>query len=213
MRVPIDIDTRELPGFNVRGKIVGNYGINVKHILQMTGVKVQIRGRGSGYTESNSGVELDEPMFLSLTCGVDKNMEAARKLCEDLVKTVRMEYERTKLQVAPPPPTTSYRSMQGIPPPPPPPSSDKPVVPPPPPPPPQNAYPAIPPPPVMPPLPHPSMMYANHMQPPPTTAMNYGAYYPPYYAVPPPPPKEEEEALYLTGKYNHVPPPPGLYKK
>lgn len=60
----VGIDTTVLPGFNLRGKIVGPYGQYVKHIQQETGAKVQIRGRGSNFIEPGLGKELDEPMHL-----------------------------------------------------------------------------------------------------------------------------------------------------
>jgi hypothetical protein len=43
---------------------VGQGGNYVKHIQQKTRCKVQIKGRGSGFTELSTGKESDEPMYL-----------------------------------------------------------------------------------------------------------------------------------------------------
>ena len=39
----------------------------VKHIQQETGTRVQIKGLGSGFYESESGRESDEPMHIHIT--------------------------------------------------------------------------------------------------------------------------------------------------
>ena len=39
----------------------------VKHIQQETGTRVQIKGQGSGFYESESGRESDEPMHIHIT--------------------------------------------------------------------------------------------------------------------------------------------------
>lgn len=44
--------------------MVGHGGAYVKHIQSESGCRVQIKGRGSGYTERETGQESDEPMFL-----------------------------------------------------------------------------------------------------------------------------------------------------
>lgn len=45
---------------------MGRGGDNVKFIQQETGCKVQIKGRGSGFMEPQSGRESDEPMYLHI---------------------------------------------------------------------------------------------------------------------------------------------------
>jgi len=44
-------------------------GMFVKHIQQETGTRVQIKGLGSGFYESESGRESDEPMHIHITLG------------------------------------------------------------------------------------------------------------------------------------------------
>ena len=43
-------------------------GIFVKHIQAETGARVQIKGRGSGFMETDTGRESDEPMHINIAC-------------------------------------------------------------------------------------------------------------------------------------------------
>ena len=61
-RIPIDLEP--IPGFNLRAQVVGHGGAYVKHIQNETRCRVQIKGRGSGFTEHGTGIESDEPMYL-----------------------------------------------------------------------------------------------------------------------------------------------------
>ncbi|RHZ79676.1 hypothetical protein Glove_142g47 [Diversispora epigaea] len=86
--------------FNARAKIVGPQGAYVKHIQQETGAKVQLKGRGSGYVEPTSGVEAFEPLHIHITCWSQEGLDRAKKLCEDLISTVKAEWDRHKAQQA-----------------------------------------------------------------------------------------------------------------
>lgn len=61
-RIPIDLEP--IPGFNLRAQVVGAGGSYVKHIQQETRCRVQIKGRGSGFLEQDTGRESDEQMYL-----------------------------------------------------------------------------------------------------------------------------------------------------
>ena len=62
-KIPIDLEP--IPGFNLRAQVVGQGGAYVKYIQQeCNGVRVQIKGRGSGFYEHDTGVESDEQMYL-----------------------------------------------------------------------------------------------------------------------------------------------------
>lgn len=61
-RIPIDLEP--IPGFNLRAQVVGAGGSYVKHIQQETRCRVQIKGRGSGFLEHDTGAESDEQMYL-----------------------------------------------------------------------------------------------------------------------------------------------------
>lgn len=54
------------PGFNLRGKLVGPNGSYIKHINHETGVRIQLKGRGSGFFEAD-GKEGPMMMFMHLT--------------------------------------------------------------------------------------------------------------------------------------------------
>lgn len=66
-RIPIDLEP--IPGFNLRAQVVGSGGSYVKHIQQETRCRVQIKGRGSGFLEHDTGAESDEQMYLHVAYG------------------------------------------------------------------------------------------------------------------------------------------------
>lgn len=67
-RIPIDLEP--IPGFNLRAQVVGAGGSYVKHIQQETRCRVQIKGRGSGFLEHETGHESDEQMYLHVAYGL-----------------------------------------------------------------------------------------------------------------------------------------------
>ncbi|KAJ3287158.1 hypothetical protein HK104_008730 [Borealophlyctis nickersoniae] len=113
-KVFVNIDDRS---FNTRAKIVGPGGQYVKHIQQETSTRVQLKGRGSGYIEHGTGEEAPEPLHVHITGHEQSNVDRAQRLCEDLINTVRVEYERLKQERAarPPPPPRGYGSPYGVP--------------------------------------------------------------------------------------------------
>jgi len=64
-RIPIDLEP--ISGFNLRAQVVGQGGANVKWIQQTSGAKIQIKGAGSGFIETDTGEESREPMYLHVT--------------------------------------------------------------------------------------------------------------------------------------------------
>lgn len=98
-KIPIDMEN--VPGFNLRAQVVGQGGAYVKHIQNETRCRVQIKGRGSGFMEHSTGQESDEPMYLHVASPDPEQVERAKKLCEDLLASVRQNYEHFK---ANPPP-------------------------------------------------------------------------------------------------------------
>ncbi|CAG8930882.1 unnamed protein product [Penicillium salamii] len=92
----IAIDLEPVPGFNLRAQVVGQGGAYVKHIQQQTRCRVQIKGRGSGFIESSTNRESDEPMYLHVA-GPDANdVQQAKELCEDLLSNVKEQYQKFK---------------------------------------------------------------------------------------------------------------------
>jgi hypothetical protein len=76
--------------------VVGRGGDNVKFIQQETGCKVQIKGQGSGFMESSTGVESEDPMYLHIAGPRPEGVEHAKTLCEELLQKVRADYQEFK---------------------------------------------------------------------------------------------------------------------
>ncbi|KAL5429056.1 hypothetical protein PMIN05_010845 [Paraphaeosphaeria minitans] len=93
-KLPVDLEP--ITGFNLRAQVVGRGGDNVKYIQQETGCKVQIKGRGSGFMEQQTGAESDEPMFLHIAGPKPEGVEKAKELCEELLNKVRSDYQSFK---------------------------------------------------------------------------------------------------------------------
>lgn len=64
-KVFIELDP--LRNFNVRAKVVGPGGLFVKYIQQETQTRVQIKGQGSGFIETDTGREGEDPMHIHVT--------------------------------------------------------------------------------------------------------------------------------------------------
>uniref|UniRef100_A0A7S3ZDV0 K Homology domain-containing protein n=1 Tax=Lotharella globosa TaxID=91324 RepID=A0A7S3ZDV0_9EUKA len=100
------IDIPNTLGFNLKHRIIGPAGGFIKHIEERTFTRVFLRGRGSGFIEGALGREMDEPLFLYITGTNNESIEEAKKLAEDLVKTVLKDYiqfaQMTKVASGPP---------------------------------------------------------------------------------------------------------------
>ena len=140
-KLPVGLES--LRNFNIRAKIVGPQGLFVKHIQQETGARVQIKGVGSGFIESETGRESDDPMHVHVSGPEQIMVDKARELAEDLLIVVREKWQEAKI-VMEGGQTGGYGGNQGYGgqygQPPPPPSYDAPA------PPPGGAYTAPPPP-------------------------------------------------------------------
>ncbi|TKX18702.1 KH domain-containing protein 5 [Elsinoe australis] len=93
-RIPISLEP--INGFNLRAQVVGSGGSYVKHIQSETGARVQIKGRGSGFYEHDTGVESDEPMYLHVAAPDPAQVERAKELCLDLLGNVKQQYNDFK---------------------------------------------------------------------------------------------------------------------
>ncbi|CEI95693.1 hypothetical protein RMCBS344292_09872 [Rhizopus microsporus] len=91
-KIPVNVPGN--PPFNLRAKIVGPQGAFVKHIVQETGARVQLKGKGSGFIDATTGKESEEELHVHITCLKEDGLDSAVKLTEDLLATVRQEAER-----------------------------------------------------------------------------------------------------------------------
>ncbi len=92
IKIPINLES--IRNFNMRSKIVGPGGMFVKYIQSETGTRVQIKGQGSGFIESDTGTELPEPMHIAIAGPEDDQIQAAKALADDLMEVVRAEWQK-----------------------------------------------------------------------------------------------------------------------
>ncbi|KAN0061458.1 hypothetical protein ACQY0O_006305 [Thecaphora frezii] len=93
-KVPINLES--LRNFNVRSKVVGPGGMFVKYIQAETGTRVQIKGIGSGFIETETGREAEEPLHINIAGPEDDQIKAAKALAEDLLDAVRTEWNKAR---------------------------------------------------------------------------------------------------------------------
>lgn len=68
----------------------------VKYIQAETGARVQIKGRGSGFIENDTGRESDEAMHISIVAPTDDQIQRAKILADDLLMVLRIEYDKAR---------------------------------------------------------------------------------------------------------------------
>jgi len=80
--------------FSVIGKILGPKGSYLKHINTISGARVDLRGKGSRQLPGVPGADL--PLHIEISSRVESQVEEAVRLVEDLVGTVKADYEKYK---------------------------------------------------------------------------------------------------------------------
>lgn len=76
------------PDFPTVAKVVGEGGAHLDHIRSQCNCNVQLRGRKSGYVEPETGQELQEPMFIWISCDDINDGRSAVETSQDLLKVV-----------------------------------------------------------------------------------------------------------------------------
>ncbi|KAH8946170.1 hypothetical protein BDL97_12G078900 [Sphagnum fallax] len=79
------------PSFNLVGRIRGPNDRYLKHIMTETGTEVAVHGKGSGYLESFSGEEAQQPLHLLITGDNFKSLDDAQELADNLLETIHSD--------------------------------------------------------------------------------------------------------------------------
>ncbi|KAJ2412212.1 aconitate hydratase [Coemansia sp. RSA 2530] len=90
------IEVESTRGFNVRAKVIGTGGENMKYIQNTTGARVQVRGNGSGCDEGVPGSDPYEPMHLYITATSEDALSQAKGYCTSLIETLHAQYHEFK---------------------------------------------------------------------------------------------------------------------
>lgn len=80
--------------FKVKTKLLGPHGKHVKVIAEKSGVKLRLRGRGSGFKEGLEAQESNDPLMLCISAVDFHSYEAAKKLVQELMEDVYKQYNQ-----------------------------------------------------------------------------------------------------------------------
>ena len=91
-RFDIGIDNEK--EFQVARRIIGQKGCNMKKIVDVSGAKLRLRGKGSGYLEGPSKSESPEPLHLCVSCTTQSGYTAAVQAVTEILEGVYMDYAK-----------------------------------------------------------------------------------------------------------------------
>jgi hypothetical protein len=80
--------------FQVARRIIGQKGANMKKIVEATGAKLRLRGKGSGYLEGPLKEESQEPLHLCVSCTSMKGYNDAVQAVTEILEGVYLEYKK-----------------------------------------------------------------------------------------------------------------------
>lgn len=78
--------------FRVTRRLLGPRGENMKHINEETGVKLRLRGRGSGFKEGPEMKESSDPLMLCLSAPDSRSYEKAKAQVSKLLEDIYGQY-------------------------------------------------------------------------------------------------------------------------
>jgi RNA recognition motif-containing protein len=89
-----DIAIENDKDFQVARRIIGSKGCNMKKIVDVSGAKLRLRGKGSGYLEGANREESPEPLHLCVSCTSLEGYNAAVNAVTEILEGVYDEYRR-----------------------------------------------------------------------------------------------------------------------
>ena len=86
--------------FQIARRLIGSKGCNMKNIINKCklngdgeGIKLRLRGKGSGYKEGPQNKESDEPLHLCISSKNPEEMKKACLLVDELLNKIHNEYK------------------------------------------------------------------------------------------------------------------------
>ena len=95
-----DIQIENDKDFQVAKRIIGPKGANMKRILEacskesLNGVKLRLRGKGSGFKEGLKNIESDEPLHLCISSKFHSDFITACNMVQELILGVYDDYKK-----------------------------------------------------------------------------------------------------------------------
>ena len=93
-----DIGIENEKQFQVARRIIGQKGCNMKKIVDVSGAKLRLRGKGSGYMEGPTKSESPEPLHLCVSCTSETGYNAAVQAVTEILEGVYEDYAKFRRQ-------------------------------------------------------------------------------------------------------------------
>lgn len=89
-----DIGLENEKEFQVARRIIGTKGCNMKKIVDVSGAKLRLRGRGSGYLEGPNKEESPEPLHLCVSCTTQDGYNSAVRAVSEILEEIYVDYKK-----------------------------------------------------------------------------------------------------------------------